>query len=247
MRPAHTNARSRIFCASVLLMLSATVSNAQTQAPGTPPSLIQTHATAHKRLPNTVADISVSIQTDGSSVSAVSKMLSEKSQQLLAYLHAQHADRLATEQVSVDPKMHTTKGGPDEIAGYSGHMNVTFRAPIEKVSDFITDALAHGATTLDSVNFQPREEEAEAGRRELATEATKTALAQAEAVAKAVGIRVASIHQITVDPNGSLAPRPMAMAARAFTPQLLAGPPIATEAGDQDVSITVDLEANIAQ
>lgn len=247
MRPSHTIAASRIFFAFLALMLSAAVSHAQTEAKSAQLSLIHTHATSHTRLPNTVADISVSIQTDGPSVAVVSKTLSEKSQQLLTYLRGQHADRLATEQVSVDPKMHTPKGGPDEIVGYSGRMNVTFRAPVDKVSDLITDALAHGANTLESVNFQPREEEAEAARRELATEATKTALAQAEAVAKAVGIRVTSIHQITVDPNGSFAPRPMMMSARAFSPQLKAEAPIATEAGDQEVSITVDLDANIAQ
>ncbi len=246
MRPGYRNAAPKFIFACLLVMLYSTASDAQTQAPGNALSLIHTHATAHTRLPNTVADISVSIQTDGPSVAAVSKTLSEKSQQLLTYLRAQHADRLATEQLSVDPKMHTPKGGPDEIVGYSGHMNVTFRAPVDKASDLITDALAHGANTLDSVNFQPREEEAEAARRELASEAAKTALTQAEAVAKAVGIRVTSIHQITVDPNGSFAPRPMMMAQKSFSMNG-APAPIATEARDQEVSITVDLEANIAQ
>ena len=244
MRPAHTNATLRLFLAFSMLIPFAAVSRAQTQAPGASLSLIQTHATAHTRLPNTVADISVSIQTDGPSVAAVSKTLAAKSQQLLTYLRTQHADRLATDQVSVDPKMHTPKGGPDEIVGYSGRMNVTFRAPVEKVSDFITDALAHGANTLGSVNFQPREEEAEAARRDLASEAAKTALAQAEAVAKAVGTRVTSIHQITVDPNGGFTPRPMMFAdMKVAAPQAQ----IATEAGEQEVSITVNLEANIAQ
>jgi hypothetical protein len=215
--------------------------------PAAPLSLIHTHATAHTRLPNTIADVSVSIQTDGSTVAGVSKALAEQSQQLLTYLRSQHAERLATEQVSVDPKTHTPKGGPDQIVGYSGRSNVTFRAPINEVSDLITNALAHGANTLESVNFQPREEEAEAARRALATEATKTAMAQAEAIAKAVGIRVASIHEITVDPNGGYSPiRPMmAMAQR-----MSVGGPLAkidTEAGEQEVSITVNLDVNIGQ
>lgn len=246
MHNADQNAALKLACAALAIVFCGTGGRAEAQTSSVPLSLIHTHATAHTRLPNTVADVSVSIQTDGPTGAIVSKALAEKSQQLLTYLRAQHADRLATEQVSVDPKTHTPKGGPDQIVGYSGRMNVTFRAPVDKVSQLITDALAHGANTLESVNFQPREEEAEAARRELATEATKTALAQAEAVAKAAGTHVASIHEITVDPNGSITYRPMAMAVRAFSDQKQAAP-IATESGDQEVSITVNLDANIAQ
>ena len=246
MRNVDHYAALKVSCAALAVMLCLAGSYADAQTSSVPLSLIHTHATAHTRLPNTVADVSVSIQTDGPTVAVVSKALGEKSQQLLTYLRAQHADRLATEQVSVDPKTHTPKGGPDQIVGYSGRTNITFRAPVDKVSQLITDALAHGANTLESVNFQPREEEAEAARRELATEATKTALAQAEAVAKAAGTHVASIHEITVDPNGTMVYRPMPMAVRALSDMKQAAP-IATESGEQEISITVNLDANIAQ
>ena len=212
-----------------------------------PTNLINTHAVAHTRLSNTVADVTLGISSDGTSVAIVSKALSDRSQKLMTYLRAQHAERLATNQVSVEPKTHTVKGGPDVTVGYSGRIGVSFRTTPEKASEMITAALANGANTLDQVNFLPGEEETEAARKNLAVEATKSAVAQADAVAKAAGEHVAGVREITVDPGGSFL-RPMAMMQRMTDVNgAAAPPPIATEAGDQEVSVTVNVDVMIAQ
>ena len=215
------------------------------QACSPPSNLIHTHAMAHTRLPNTVADGSLGITADGSTVAAVTKELGTRSQQLMAYLRNQHAERLATDQISVEPKMHTAKGGPDQVVGYSGRVNVSFRTTADKAGELVTGALSNGANTLEQVTFSPREEEIEAAMRTLAIDATKTAMAQADAVAKAAGEHIVSVRDIAVDPEGStlrtFAPRMMAMQAQA-APVL----PVSTAAGEQEASITVNVEVNIA-
>ena len=217
----------------------------QTTCP--PLSLIHTHAVAHTRLPNTVADGVVGVTADGATVAVVSKALSERSQKLMMFLRGQHAERLSTDQISVNPKMHTPKGGPDVIVGYTGSINVRFRTTIEKSSDLISGALSNGANTLEQVSFSPREEEIETARKTLAVEATKTAMDQAKAVAEAAGERVASVHDIVVDPDGAtLRPMPMMPRSVAFAMDAKVAAPVAVEAGDQEVSITVNVDANIA-
>ncbi len=211
-----------------------------------PASLIHTHAMAHIRLPNTVADGSVGISADASSVAAVTRELGLRSQKMMAFLRDHHGERLATQQISVEPKTHTVKGGPDQIVGYSGRMSVSFRTSVDAVSDLVSGALANGANTLDAVSFSPREEELDAARRSLAIEATRTAAAQADAVAKAAGEHVSSIHDISVDPEGTS----LRMQDTVMRSSLSASSqpmPMATQAGDQEISVTVNIDANIAQ
>ncbi len=217
-----------------------------------PANLVSTHATAHRRLPNTVADVSVEIQTEAATVAALTKTLATRSQMLIAYLKREGAERLTTDQVNVNTKTHTVKGGRNQIVGYSGTIAVSFRTTPEKVSDLVTGALTQGANTLQQVSFAPREEEIDAARQELAAEATRTALAQAEAVTKAAGERVTGIREIVVDPENGV--RPLAdsyESSRATSFAALAKPasppPIATASGDQEVRMTVDMRVEIAK
>ncbi len=88
------------------LALGTTPGLAQTpQAPATPgpapAGLITTHATARRRLPNTVADASVSIEAHGRTVAAVQRTLAENSQTLLAFLRQAGTERLRTNAVNV--------------------------------------------------------------------------------------------------------------------------------------------------
>jgi uncharacterized protein YggE len=233
---------------SPLILAAAIPGSLLAQQTNCPPlSLIHTHAVAHTRLPNTVADGVVGITADGATVAVVSKALSERSQKLMGFLRGQHAERLSTDQISVNPKMHTPKGGPDVIVGYTGSINVRFRTTVEKSADLISGALANGANTLEQVSFSPREEEIETARKTLAVEATKTAMDQAKAVAEAAGERVVSVHDLVVDPDGStLRPMPMMQRSMAFAMDAKVAAPVAVEAGDQEVNITVNVDANIA-
>ena len=207
--------------------------------------LVSTSATAHRRIPNTVADVSVGIQTQGVDPSSVSRDLAQRSQTLLEWLRGQGADRLATDQISFQPQTHEEKNGQQKIVGYTGNTSVSFRTTPEKVGAILSGVLDHGANTIQQTSYAPKEEEQDKVRKELAQEATRTAVAQGEAVADAAGTHVIGVREVNVEPSGGFRPMPMMrMQAMSADAKLT---PMATEAGDQDISVTVSVKLTVSR
>ncbi len=125
--------------------------------------LVSTSATAHRRIPNTVADVSVGIQTQGADAPSVSRDLAQRSQTLLDWLRGQGAERLATDQISFQPQTHEEKNGQQKIVGYTGSTTVSFRTTPEKVGAILSGVLDHGANTIQQTSYAPKEEEAGQG------------------------------------------------------------------------------------
>ncbi|GAC1344595.1 MAG: hypothetical protein NVSMB18_22500 [Acetobacteraceae bacterium] len=202
------------------------------------PGTITTHATARTRLPNTVADISLGIEAHATTVAGLHKALADGSGPLLAYLRGAGAERVRTEQVTVTPDTETDRGRglPDRITGYTGRVGVAFRVAAEKLPEVLGGALSKGSNTVDGTVLSPRESEVEAARQQLAADAVRTALAQAARVAEAAARQTGAVRQILVDPGLGLQPRPGVMFASRMA---VAGAPIATEAGDSEVTATV--------
>ncbi|AEU34797.1 SIMPL domain-containing protein [Granulicella mallensis] len=238
-----------VLCGSCLLV---TCLATQGCSSGTQAHTLSTHAMAHRRLSNTVADVSVGIETNGASMAEVARVLATRSQSLMAYLKREGADRLTTGQISIEPKLDNSRGSEgraDRIVGYTGTMSVSFRSPADKVSDLMSGALAQGANTLGAVVFTSREEDVDAARKELAVEATHLAMEQAASVAKAAGSHIAGIIAIEVDPQNATLDFAKASYAAPAAPAMagLRAAPIATAAGDQDLSIAVNVQVEVAQ
>ncbi len=207
--------------------------------------VVSTRAVAHRRLPNTVSDVSVGIEVHARDVPATSAMLAGRSQALLDYLRGEQAERLRTEQVRVEPETQELHGQPDRITGYAGHATVSFRTTPERMPVLLAGCLDHGANGLQQSGSSPREEDVEKARGELAAEAGRAALAQANEVARAIGEHVVGVQQIDVNPQDAGPIRPMmgqAMVARAAAPSA----PIPAEAGEADIAVGVLLKARIA-
>ncbi len=208
--------------------------------------LVSTSATAHRRIPNTVADVSVGIQTQGVDAASVSRDLAQRSQTLLEWLRGQGAERLATDQISFQPQTHEEKNGQQKIVGYTGNTSVSFRTTPEKVGAILSGVLDHGANTIQQTSYGPKEEEADKIRKELAQEATRTAVAQGNAVAEAAGTHVIGVREVNVEPSGMIRPMPM-VRAQSFAMKADAAPAMAAEAGDQDISVTVSIKLTVAR
>jgi len=239
------------------LALGTTPGLAQTpQAPATPgpapAGLITTHATARRRLPNTVADASVSIEAHGRTVAAVQRTLAENSQTLLAFLRQAGTERLRTNALSVSPHTETERphGLPDRITGYDGSATISFRTSAEKLGDLLSGALEHGANGIGDASLSPREEELDAARQDIAAEATDKALKLVDAVAKAAHRTVSGVMHISIDPRiGDPAgipavpsPTPVAM-PKMVTAARPSPPPVAVAAGDVEITVEVALTA----
>jgi uncharacterized protein YggE len=206
--------------------------------------LVSTSATAHRRIANTVADVSVGIQTQGVDAASVSRDLAQRSQTLLEWLRGQGAERLATDQISFQPQTHEEKNGQQKIVGYTGSTTVSFRTTPEKVGAILSGVLDHGANTIQQTSYGPKEEEADKARKELAQEATRTAVAQGNAVADAAGTHVIGVREVNVEPSGMIRPMPMMrMSMGAATKEV----PMAGEAGEQDISVTVSIKLTVTR
>jgi uncharacterized protein YggE len=206
--------------------------------------IVSTSATAHRRLPNTVADVSVGIQTQGVDAASVSSDLAQRSQTLLEWLRSQGAERRATDQISFQPQTHEEKNGQQKIVGYTGNTSVSFRTTPEKVGAILSGVLDHGANTIQQTSYAPKEEEQDKVRKELAQEATRTAVAQGTAVAEAAGTRVIGVREVNVEPSGIIRPMPM-MRMQAMDAKQAA--PMAGEAGEQDVTVTVSVRLTVSR
>jgi uncharacterized protein YggE len=207
--------------------------------------IVSTTASAHRRIPNTVVDVSVGIETQGQDAATVSRDLAQRSQALLGWLRGQGAERLATEQVSFQPQTHEEKNGQQKIVGYNGSTTVSFRTTPAKVGEVLSGVLDHGANTIQQTSYSPTEEEGDKVRKELAQEATKSAMEQAEAVAVAASTRVIGVREVNVQPNGFVRPMPMMR-----TMEMKAGaasPPVGSEAGDQDISVNVSVRLTVSR
>src|SRR5579859_6199241 len=105
-RPTIVSAVSAVSAAALLLPSMPLRAQSNELALPVNAGIVATTATAHRRIPNTVVDVSVEIQTQGQDAATVSRDLAQRSQALLGWLRAQGAERLATEQVSFQPQTH---------------------------------------------------------------------------------------------------------------------------------------------
>lgn len=212
--------------------------------------LITVHTAAHRRLPSTVSDATVSIEVHGRDLRGTATQLGHQAQALLGFLRTQSAERLRTEGTSFDPEIQELRGQPDRIKGYTGRMSVSFRTTPEQLPFVLAGCLDNGATALGQFGSSPREDEVAAARRDLVEEATRAAVAQARAVADAAGQKVAGIELAEVDPVPGTVVVPGTVQFEADRARLAAPQPpvapIASAAGDSDVSVTVVMIVRVA-
>jgi uncharacterized protein len=209
-----------------------------------PEGKINLEATARKRLLNTAADVVLGIQVEGRNGDAVSSSLAQKSQTLVEYLRKQGVERLRTENVNFQPQVESPPNAPDRIVGYTGTANVSFRTTADKLGTVLSGSLDNGANTVSQTQFTPSESEIDAARRDLAIEATKTALGRADAIAEAAGLRVVKVETINVAGEENVVPLPFAAKVEGG---LRAARPVQTVSGEQEVAVRVSVQVGVSK
>jgi uncharacterized protein len=250
--PAAISARwpAIILSIGLLLLVPARVpADAPSPTPATqaatplPMGKITLDATARKRLPNSVADVTLAIELNGRTSDEVSAALAQRSQTLLDYLREQNVERLRTE-ISVSPRTETVHGEPDRIVGFNGQTFLSYRTTADKLGELLAGSLQHGANTVSQTEFSPLQSEVDAARRDLAIEATKSALQRAGAIAQAIGERVVRIESVNVESEEGIKPLRMQPASAAeLASSAPAALPIA--AGEQEIAVRVSVEVAI--
>jgi len=209
-------------------------------APASCATLIETHATSQMRIPNTAVDVAVGVTVTGKDLAEVQRAMADQSNRLLAYLKAEKAERLITTRGSFTPEMRYDKSAPNKIVGYNGSSQVSFRTSPAKAPDILAGVLANGGNEIESTVFTPTETEIADARRRLSEEATKTAVQQADAIARAAGMKVVAIRNISVDSDNVFRPMPFNGGVMAMKSQTT---PMETASGDEQLSMRVNLTA----
>jgi uncharacterized protein YggE len=210
-------------------------------APASCATLIETHATSETRVANTAVDVSVSVSATGKDMAEVQRTLTTNSNTLMGYLKAQKVERLMTSRVQFAPETRYDKNGPNKTVGYTGTSSVSFRTTPEKAGDLLAGVLTNGANEIESTKFTPTEQELADARRRMSEEATKTAVQHADAIAKAAGMHVVSIRAINV--NDGMIARPVPTMRAMEMKAGAAAVPMETSAGEQSVSVNVNITA----
>ena len=198
------------------------------------------------RIPNTAVDVVVGVSASGKDVPDLQRRLANKSNTLLTYLKAQQVERLITVNVSFSPETRYDKSGPDKTVGYDGTTRIAFRTTPDKVADILGGVLANGANEIDSTIFTPTEQEIADARRHLSEEATRIAGSEADAIAKAAGMKVVSLRNINVNDSGFARTSSVQYednlagfaAAKTRAPQ-----PMQAASGDDQLSVQVNIVA----
>ncbi len=228
----HGAARRPLLAACAAMAL--TVGPAMAQETAT----VTAHGAARDRIENTVADVRLGVEAQAPAAPDVQKALTSGLTPLLAYLRDAKLARLRTSGLMIQPTPQPVPGQPPQSAGFTGRASISFEVEAGRLGAVLDGALGQGANMVDGLALRPRESEMDAARNRLAAEATRTALAQAKAVAEAAGLRLGPVKSIAIEP-GQGVPRPMM--ARAAS----AGP-MPTEAGDSEVSASVTITAALA-
>jgi len=140
---------SRLVLASILLL--PTLASAQAldpcaQSPQTCATLIDTHATARTRIPNTAVDVSLSIAFSDKDLPTVQRTIGAKSGTLLKYLRLQNVQRLITTNVTFEPETKLEKNAPNKTVGYNGSMTISFRTSPKKHLTYSRERCRTGQT-----------------------------------------------------------------------------------------------------
>ncbi len=220
-------------------------------APQTCPTIVSTSATAQTRIENTAVDITLGLTVTKVGLPSAQRALALQTSSLLAFLRAQGAQRLITTNVSFTPETKTQKNAADKTVGYTGSTRVSLRTTPEKAPDVLAGALANGANTIDSTVFTPTEQEIDDARRDLAAQATKTAVTQVESIAKAMGLKLVAVRDVSVGSPSPAASETsderMYAPMRAMKAAAPAPPPIETASGEQQLQISVYMIAAVGR
>ncbi|MCJ7805856.1 SIMPL domain-containing protein [Patescibacteria group bacterium] len=158
-----------------------------------------------------IAKISIGIEETGSSLASAQKLINQKSKTLtdaLKTLGVGEKDTKTT-NYSVYPEYDYRSPG-STITGY--RISITYEVKIkdiEKVNEILTKVTEAGANTVSNISFEVNEETKNKLLGEAREEAVGKAREKAQSLAKAAGVRLGRI--INISESQGITPRPITL------------------------------------
>lgn len=186
-----------------------------------------------------IASIRLGVLINGTSAQEVQEKVANQSNQLVARLRELQVENLKTTGISLNPQYDYQSGQAKQV-GVRGQNSVAFKVPIEQAGQVLDQAIAAGASVVESVQFEATPEAIQQGREAALQLAVQDAQTQAQVVLSALNFSVQSIERIQVNTNNSFPPPvPLAQVASVRAAERAPTPVIG---GDQAVTASVTLE-----
>ncbi|MBD1910328.1 MULTISPECIES: SIMPL domain-containing protein [unclassified Leptolyngbya] len=183
------------------------------------------------------AQVQLGVEVQGETAEEVQEEAARRSAAVVEFLRSRNVSNLRTTGITLNP-MYNYTDGDQRIIGYMANNSVQFRVSNEVAGTILDDAVAAGATRIDSVSFIAADDALRQARRQALREATEDAQDQAEAVLDALGLSQQEVVTIQVN-SMSQPPVYPPLARQAMAADEASTPVIG---GEQEVMTNVTLQ-----
>ena len=193
------------------------------------------------KIPANVAIVSLAVETTGKTSEATQTEAARKTSAVVAFLKAEQVKKLQTTQATLNPEYRYDQG-KNTLVGHRAVQALSFETSAEQAGRIMDQAVAKGATRVDSVTFQADEASRQKAEAEALNRAANNARAKAKTVLDALGLTWQRIAFMRVDPAASLQPMPRPFAMRAMSADAApASAPSPTLGGEDTVRVSIEM------
>ncbi|MCF7907217.1 SIMPL domain-containing protein [Patescibacteria group bacterium] len=195
-----------------------------------------------------LAEISLGVEKEADEVIEAQNLITEVNNKLIADLKELGVKEkdIKTNQYSINPRYEYDRdSGERRLAGYQASASISVKTKdFEKISQIIEKATLTGANRLNSLNFSVED------RDEALAEARDQAIAEAKEkaqdIAKAAGLSLGRLINVSVYEGGGVYPETRAYSMKEMDGVGGGAPiPAQVEAGETKISVTVNLSYEI--
>ena len=188
------------------------------------------------------AEINIGVVTHGATAATSSQLNAQDTSQVMTSLKrvVGSGGELKTANYSVSPEYEYPEKGKPKLNGYRTNNTVVVTLnDLSLLGSVIDNSVSSGANEITGISFTLRDDAAV--RSQALAEAAEKARANAEAIARALGLRVVSVLSGESTASGGIHPIPVAFSKSEATLGRMATP---VETGNLDVhaAVTVTLE-----
>jgi uncharacterized protein len=187
----------------------------------------------------TLTQVRLAVEVSGKNSNSVQQNAANRAAKVLNLLKSRRVDKLQTTNISLSP-MYNYENNRQMLTGYMANNSLNFRLPTAQAGPVIDEAIAAGATRVDSIG-SIADAAVEQAQSQAIHKASKDAQRQAQAILSSLGLQQKEIIGIQV--NDAARPTPLYEAADRIQQRSLAKP-ASTEivGGEQEVQATVTLQ-----
>lgn len=187
----------------------------------------------------TIAQVRLGVEVQGKTAREVQEEAAKRSSAVIALLRSRNVEQLQTTGISLNPT-YNYENNVQRLTGYQATNIVSFRLDTQRVGSLLDEAVAAGATRIDSITFTAADPAIAQAQEQALREATQDAQRQANAVLGALNLTRREIVSIQLNAATPPTPPPLPRAALESSADKVASTPII--GGEQEVEASVTLQ-----